>query len=380
SCFDPSHTTPSSSFDPSQTTTSSSFDPTQTTTSSSFDPTQTTTSSSFDPTQTTTSSSDNDLTQTTTSSSNNDPTQTTTSSSDNDPTQTTTSSSDNDPTQTTTSSNADIDGSGTTTSSDGGDNPQETTTTAASDFVKDIRFDVDGDVDGNRNFYFSHDPRPFQVDDLVRSATVKEVVELDGKEYETDVPVDKSKIAFGLDSSAPDANLNPAAIVKKMEAAGQEFTYTLTPLYIFYDGYVAETQVYIYIGVKGDTNLNGIANAMDSGKILVYAAEFGSGQKTYLTSEDGDTVNQAVEALAWFLSDVNTESRDLGETSNADGDEPVTINAKDAAYILTYAAVFGSGKGDKTDWVTDVLNPNDDSSFVLPKFTKEIFDWKAQNS
>ena len=283
-------------------------------------------------------------------------------------------------TGTTTSSNPDID-AGTTTTSDDGSNPQETTTVLDPNRVKDFYFYAEGDTEGNRNFYFSHDSRPFKVEDLIQKAYVREVTEVDGVEFisEEETPVDLEKVSFGLTSDAADTAPSPADVFAKLEADGQEAAYTLTPLYIFYDGYVAHNQVYVYIGVKGDTNLNGVANAMDSGKVLIYAAEYGSGQQTYLTSENGDDVNEALEAFAWFLSDINTESRDMGETSNADNDEPVTVNAKDSAAILVYAAAFGS-KGDNADWVTDVLNPNNDSSVVLPKFTKEIFDWKAQNS
>ena len=230
---------------------------------------------------------------------------------------------------------------------------------------------MDGNTDGNRNFYFSHDMRPFAVEDLVKSAKVVEVVTVDDEEYEKEIDVDMSKIAFGLDSSAPDEDLSPLDIVTKLQAAGQEFAYTLTPLYIFYEGEVAETQVYIYIGVKGDANLDGKTNSVDAADVLTYAADFGSGKDPYIKSPD----SPVLEAFAWFLADVTDESRDCGQTSNLEGKTSSVLNSEDAAYIVVYASVYGI-IGDYADWAKDVLEPNDAE---LPKFTKAIYDWKVEN-
>ncbi|MDE6087820.1 MAG: hypothetical protein K2G25_05480 [Oscillospiraceae bacterium] len=308
-----------------------------------------------------------DLEETTTSSS----TETTTSS---DSSETTTSS---DSSETTTSH----DSSETTTSPDPNEGSTETTTTTDENFVKNIQFYVDGDTEGNRNFYFSHDPRPFQVSDLIQKAYVREVTEIDGKEYvgEEEIAVDLEKVSFGLTSNAADATLSPADVFKKLEDAGQEVAYTLTPLYIFYDGYVAGNQVYVYIGVKGDADLNGVANAADGAKVLVYAADTGAGLDPSLTVTEG-TPNAAKEAFAFFLADIDAESRDNGKTSNIEGSESEgsSLDAADGAKILVYAATFGV-KGDYADWATDVINPENRDTIILPKFTKEIHAWEVAN-
>ncbi|MDE6777123.1 MAG: cellulose-binding protein CttA-related protein, partial [Oscillospiraceae bacterium] len=261
---------------------------------------------------------------------------------------------------------------GTTTTSD--TTPTETTTTEPTPVnVKDIKFEVEGDTQGNRNFYFSHDPRPFEVEDLVKSAKVVEVTTVDGKEVEEEIDVDMSKISFGLDKDTSDEALSPEDVVAKLKDDGQEFAYTLMPLYIFYDGEVAETQVYVYIGVKGDVNFDGVADAEDATNILIYSAEYGSGNKNvYIMS----ATNQALEAFAWFLGDVTGESKDCGKTSSVEGQESSDLDAEDATDILIYSAEEGGGK--KVDWVVDILGVGKDST-ELPKYTKAIHDWKVAN-
>ncbi|MDE5738213.1 MAG: cellulose-binding protein CttA-related protein, partial [Oscillospiraceae bacterium] len=257
---------------------------------------------------------------------------------------------------------------GTTTTSD--TTPTETTTTEPTPVnVKDIKFEVEGDTQGNRNFYFSHDPRPFEVEDLVKSAKVIEVTTVDGKEVEEEIDVDMSKISFGLAKDTPDEDLSPEDVVKQLKASNQPFTYRLTPLYIFYEDEVAETQVYVYIGVKGDTNLDGTPDAKDGTKVLIYSAEIGSGKESYLVSE----TNAALESFAWFLSDVTSESKDRGKTSNVEGEESSELDAKDSTGILVYSAVEGAGN--TPDWIEDVLK----NAKAFPKYSKAIHDWKVEN-
>ena len=209
------------------------------------------------------------------------------------------------------------------------------------------------------------------MEDLVKSAKVVEVTTVDGKEVEEEIDVDMSKISFGLDKDTSDEDLSPEDIVAKLQADGQTFAYTLTPLYIFYEGEVAETQVYVYIGVKGDVNFDGVADAEDATKVLIYSAEYGSGNKdVYIAS----ATNQAVEAFAWFLGDVTSESKDCGKTSNAEGEEPSDLDAEDATDILIYSAE--SGGGNKPDWADDILSRG---ATGLPKFSKAIHDWKVEH-
>ncbi|MDE7120596.1 MAG: hypothetical protein K2O42_00330, partial [Oscillospiraceae bacterium] len=287
-----------------------------------------------------------------------------------------------DPSTSETTTSHDPSTSETTTSKDPNEgSTSETTTTFDPNRVKDFNFYVDGDTEGNRNFYFSHDPRPFQVNDLIKSAYIREVTEVDGVEYisEEEQEVDLTEVSFGLTADAANSVLSPADVFKKLEADGQEVAYTLTPLYIFYKGVAAHNQVYVYIGVKGDADLNGVADAYDSAKVLSYAADFGAGLDPSLTVASG-TPNPAKEAFAFFLADVDGESRDNGKTSNVEGSESdgSVLDSYDASKILVYAATFGV-KGDDTDWVTDALNPENRDTIILPKFTKEIHAWEVAN-
>ncbi|MBP0974277.1 MAG: chitobiase/beta-hexosaminidase C-terminal domain-containing protein, partial [Oscillospiraceae bacterium] len=70
---------------------------------------------------------------------------------------------------------------------------------------------------------------------------------------------------------------------------------------------------------KGDVNCDGVVNASDAAKILIYAAEIGAGHTPMLPDED------------WFFR---------GDY-NSDGD----VNATDAARVLIYAAEQGAGVG-----------------------------------
>ena len=99
-------------------------------------------------------------------------------------------------------------------------------------------------------------------------------------------------------------------------------------LVIYTDEFGVQTitdQVKAYIGVKGDANLDGTADAKDAAAVLIYAAAIGAGQDAPLYSDS----DAASENLAFFLAEVN---------SSGDAD------AKDAAAILEYSAAIGSGE------------------------------------
>ena len=61
--------------------------------------------------------------------------------------------------------------------------------------------------------------------------------------------------------------------------------YTNTPLLVFYDGQQLASTIDICIGVKGDVNFDGTANAEDASMILIYAAREGSGEEAYIFSD-----------------------------------------------------------------------------------------------
>ena len=69
-----------------------------------------------------------------------------------------------------------------------------------------------------------------------------------------------------------------------------------------------------YIGVKGDANMDGTADAADAAAILVYAAECGASGSAVLYSNTDETM----ERFAYFLANVNGESTDGGTDSPLD--------------------------------------------------------------
>ncbi|MBR4101912.1 MAG: hypothetical protein IKK51_08570 [Oscillospiraceae bacterium] len=183
------------------------------------------------------------------------------------------------------------------------------------------------------NYFFSHDETPLAAEELVESAKLV----VDENEYDV-----MSQISFGLDENGPIEGLTPAMIFEETGTA-----YVATSLYVYYTpvGHepelVEEADVAIFVGVKGDADLDSEANAIDAAKVLVYAAARGAGEDVSLYSDE----NAGLETLAYFLADVFGESRDCGE----DGSD---LNALDAAGILQFAAEKGAnpGKSDATIW------------------------------
>ncbi|MBE6850410.1 MAG: hypothetical protein E7504_01505 [Ruminococcus sp.] len=176
------------------------------------------------------------------------------------------------------------------------------------------------------NYFFSHDETVLLPEELLVSAKLI----VDETEYDV-----MSQISFGLDANGPVENLTPAMVFEEMGAA-----YVASPVYVYYTPVGSEpvlvknADVKIFVGVKGDANLDSVANANDAAEVLVYAATKGAnGSATLYSDED-----VALETLAYFLADVDGESRDCG----ADGSD---LNALDAAGILVFAANKGANPG-----------------------------------
>ncbi|MDE5769668.1 MAG: hypothetical protein K2H82_09810, partial [Oscillospiraceae bacterium] len=174
----------------------------------------------------------------------------------------------------------------------------------------------------------------------------------------------KEKIAFTLSTTFTTLDAETGELVEKE----QKDVDTL------YDGSPIVTGD-VYIGVKGDTDLNGTVNAYDAAKDLVYAADFGAGLDPKIltvTSDmitaiqaEGEEAATALENFVYFLSDVTDESEDHGETSSIlDSDKGgEAINAADAAKVLVYTAEFGAGL--YPDWYVLLDKP-------LPRYTEAI--------
>ena len=162
-------------------------------------------------------------------------------------------------------------------------------------------------------FYFSHDAEEFKPEDLIESIT-RYAVYSDGTVSENgEIVEDFEDVGFD--------DLTPEIIYTQQ---GNEYFVSLKITDAFGTQMITE-QVKTYIGVKGDANLDGVADAKDAAKILEYAAAVGAGQDTLLYSDSDETS----EDLAFFLAEVNSSG---------------VADAKDAAAILEYAAASGSGE------------------------------------
>ncbi len=181
-------------------------------------------------------------------------------------------------------------------------------------------------VGDSLNYFFSHDETVLNPEELIETAVLKV------EDEEINV-IDQ--ISFGLDAEGPVADLTPVMVYEAVGAA-----YVAMPVYVYYTPLnsdeailVEDANVTIYVGVKGDANLNGEANAIDAAIVLGYAADRGAGEDVALYPADA-----ALEGLAYFLADVDGESRVCG----ADGSD---LNALDAAGILGFAAYVGANPG-----------------------------------
>lgn len=84
----------------------------------------------------------------------------------------------------------------------------------------------------------------------------------------------------------------------------------------------------VYIGLRGDANLDGAVDAKDASLILQHYAQSLNGNKNFRLVDNDDPYS---EGLAYYLADVDTRSRDQGASGG-------NLDAKDATYILRYYA------------------------------------------
>jgi len=283
------------------------------------------------------------------------------------------------------------------------------------DDVKINTVEYQYDVETNSKFYFSHDTREFKLkEDLLSLGTLKrrevlsdEVIGEDGQPTrygEWTIANDLSDVEFlfvddlttpekVFDATYPAASLptdEDTAIfvgsvpfkitthLKKYNAETQQTEEEDIDTLKLYNEETGENDRDtvtgdIYIGVKGDMNLNGEVRANDAALALVYAAGYGAGVevKAYNGTKYAD--KPLIEDFVYFLTDVDGESED-----HDDADSP--LNAKDAGYINVHAAREGSGMdpdwyyilGAKWDYETEDYDKTSVNDADLPKHTREI--------
>ncbi len=130
---------------------------------------------------------------------------------------------------------------------------------------------------------------------------------------------------------------------------------------------IMKTDVEVYIGVKGDADLDGDADAADASVVLVYAAQVGAGNNAQIYS--GSETYTYMEDFVYFLADVDGESTTHGSEYTND-----PLNASDASFILVYAAREGAELNPEWEYGTyQVLQD------PLPWYSQFIADWKASH-
>ncbi len=172
-------------------------------------------------------------------------------------------------------------------------------------------------------FYFSDDTNFLKPDDLI-TEVMRYPVSSDGSiKNEGECVTELNRISLN--------SLSPALLYTE-GGISYSITATITDEYGTQD--IADAVV-IRIGLRGDADGNSIVNAADAAAILVSAAAAGAGDTASDPAMDKETTK-----FRGFLANV---------------DENGTMaDAKDAAYVLTYAAMTSTGHTISWD---EMLNP-----------------------
>ncbi|MDD6269195.1 MAG: hypothetical protein PUA84_03975 [Oscillospiraceae bacterium] len=257
-----------------------------------------------------------DTTTTTTTTTTSDTTTTTTTTSDTDTSDTTT-------TTTTDTSDTTSDTTTTTTTSDTTSDSTTTTTTTDSIPAEFVLESIE--VVAGKGYYFSHDENAFDLASLVSELTL--VGTLDGEAYTVAISADSFANYLTPEFATPADYFNA---VEGTAYVANTLGLTFTPSATMNVAENADLTVTdlptVYIGVKGDANLDGEVKIADAQLVLKYYAEMAANG----TSSMNDDADLAV--LAYFLADIDTESKAGADTDDA------KMTIADAQAILTYYA------------------------------------------
>ena len=196
----------------------------------------------------------------------------------------------------------------TTTSTTEATTTTSATTTQPQPNVTTIVFEL-----ADPNFYFSVDEREFKATDLFKSVTLIST-DADGKIVSQEDIIDK-------------VNFNGATPKSTYVQADKYYAGTIQAYYNngTENVLIPDATPTVYIGVKGDADLNGLEDVPDAVTILTYIAKVAAGQEGIVLNDD-----PMLNKLAFFLADIDTESK---EGQNTDGK---LLEVSDAVSILTY--------------------------------------------
>ena len=205
----------------------------------------------------------------------------------------------------------------TTTSTTEATTTTSATTTQPQPNVTTIVFEL-----ADPNFYFSVDEREFKATDLFKSVTLIST-DADGKIVSQEDIIDK-------------VNFNGATPKSTYVQANKYYAGTIQAYYNngTENVLIPDATPTVYIGVKGDADLNGLEDVPDAVTILTYIAKVAAGQEGIVLNDD-----PMLNKLAFFLADIDTESK---EGQNTDGK---LLEVSDAVSILTYVAKKAAGQG-----------------------------------
>ena len=208
--------------------------------------------------------------------------------------------------------------SGSTTTTTSGSNTETTTTTTTTNTgtitpVGTTTLEVEVNP---ANFYFSVDERELKPSDLFSKF---DIVDEEGTHFNA-----LEAGAVTLDKTTPkeifDAEGKPYCVTEVN-------AYFTDPTKADAEPVAAPVNPTVYIGVKGDANLDGIVDTKDAVTILTYYAKAAAGQADVAFNED-----ENLNKLAFFLADVDTESK----AGMNNGSELMTT--QDAVNVLTFYA------------------------------------------
>ena len=204
----------------------------------------------------------------------------------------------------------------TTTTGTGGSETTTTTTTGTTGTITPVGTTT-LEVEVNpTNFYFSVDERELKPSDLFSKF---DIVDEEGTHFNA-----LEAGAVTLDKTTPkeifDAEGKPYCVTEVN-------AYFTDPTKADAEPVAAPVNPTVYIGVKGDADLNGIVDVQDAVAILTYYAKTAVAQENVAFNED-----ENLNKLAYFLADVDTESK-AGMNSGSE-----LMTTQDAVNVLTFYA------------------------------------------
>ena len=206
--------------------------------------------------------------------------------------------------------------SGGTTTGTGGSETTTTTTTGTTGTITPVGTTT-LEVEVNpTNFYFSVDERELKPSDLFSKF---DIVDEEGTHFNA-----LEAGAVTLDKTTPkeifDAEGKPYCVTEVN-------AYFTDPTKADAEPVAAPVNPTVYIGVKGDADLNGIVDVQDAVAILTYYAKTAAAQENVAFNED-----ENLNKLTYFLADVDTESK-AGMNSGSE-----LMTTQDAVNVLTFYA------------------------------------------